>query len=91
MLFEPRALGAVGFPEGEDLVERLPVLPLGQAGDDVVGGAGVGEQQAGALQGYGRILITAMVVVMVVVGLLAAMGPARRGLRVAPSEALQAE
>ena len=41
--------------------------------------------------GKGRVLLPAFGVIMVVVALLAAAGPARRGLRVQPTEALRAE
>jgi len=43
------------------------------------------------LGSFGRGLLPIMSVVMVVVGLIAAIGPARRGLRVQPTEALRAE
>lgn len=39
----------------------------------------------------GVVLLPAMSVVMVIVGLLAAVGPARRGLRVQPTQALRDE
>jgi hypothetical protein len=44
-----------------------------------------------ALQGYRAILLSGMVLVMSAVGLLATLGPARRGLRIEPVEALRAE
>ena len=43
------------------------------------------------LQGRGGPLLGTTVMVMSVVGLLAALGPARRGLRVEPTEALKGE
>ena len=43
------------------------------------------------LGGRGRILLPAFGTMMAVVALLAAFGPARRGLRIQPSEALRAE
>jgi predicted permease len=43
------------------------------------------------LRGHGPVLLPAMVLIMTTVGVLAAAGPARRGLRVAPAEALKAE
>ena len=43
------------------------------------------------LKGNGGPLLTVMVMVMSVVGLFAALGPARRGLQVEPSEALKGE
>ena len=44
-----------------------------------------------ALTGYAAPLLSIMVVLMSLVGLFAALGPARRGLRIEPSEALKAE
>ena len=43
----------------------------------------------GLMQGHGEIVLPIVACVMVTVGLLAAAGPARRGLRVAPTEALR--
>lgn len=43
------------------------------------------------LHGRGVVLLPIVACVMLVVGLLAALGPARRGLRIQPSEALKAE
>jgi ABC-type lipoprotein release transport system permease subunit len=40
---------------------------------------------------FGRALVPIMAVVMTIVGLFATIGPARRGLRIQPSEALRAE
>jgi len=45
----------------------------------------------GNIGGRGLILFPTVVVVMFVVGLLAAAGPARRGLAVEPTEALRNE
>jgi ABC-type antimicrobial peptide transport system permease subunit len=42
-------------------------------------------------QGHGAVILPAVAVLMTVVGLLAAVGPARRGLRIQPTEALRAE
>jgi ABC-type antimicrobial peptide transport system permease subunit len=39
----------------------------------------------------GAILLPAVVVIMMAVGLLAAIGPARRGLRIDPSESLRTD
>ena len=44
-----------------------------------------------ALGPAGRLFVPAIAIVMIVVGLLASIGPARRGLRVQPTEALRAE
>jgi predicted permease len=41
--------------------------------------------------GEGAVLLPAVAVIMMVVGLLAAVGPARRGLRIQPTEALRAD
>lgn len=43
------------------------------------------------MEGTGLLLAPATALFMVVVGLLAAGGPARRGLRVQPTDALRAE
>jgi predicted permease len=43
------------------------------------------------LEGAGLLLVPGTAVFMLVVGLIAALGPARRGLRVEPTEALRAE
>jgi ABC-type antimicrobial peptide transport system permease subunit len=43
------------------------------------------------LQGTGVLLVPATAAFMLVVGLLAAAGPARRGLRVQPTDALRTE
>ena len=51
--------------------------------DEVTGG--------GLLGGNGPVLLPSFAAIMVVVGLLAAFGPARRGLRIQPAEALRAE
>jgi putative ABC transport system permease protein len=44
-----------------------------------------------ALGPAGRLFVPAMAIVMIGVGLIASIGPARRGLRVQPTEALRAE
>lgn len=43
------------------------------------------------LGSFGRALVPVTAVVMTIVGLLATIGPARRGLRIQPTEALRAE
>ena len=48
-------------------------------------------QDGEALGGRGGVLLSGTALVMCVVGLLAALGPARRGLRIEPSEALKGE
>ena len=47
--------------------------------------------EGGLMQGHGTVILPIIAVVMVAVGLLAAAGPARRGLRVQPTEALRQE
>jgi len=47
--------------------------------------------EGGLMQGHGAIVLPIVAVVLVAVGLLAAAGPARRGLRVQPTEALRQE
>jgi ABC-type antimicrobial peptide transport system permease subunit len=44
-----------------------------------------------ALGRVGYVLLPAMALIMMVVGLIASIGPARRGLRIQPTEALRAE
>ncbi len=43
------------------------------------------------LQGQGAVLVPIVIVFMITVGVLAAIGPARRGLRIQPTEALREE
>lgn len=43
------------------------------------------------LEGHGPVIVPAVALFMMLVGLIAALGPARRGLRLAPTEALRAE
>jgi ABC-type antimicrobial peptide transport system permease subunit len=43
------------------------------------------------LDGRGAVLLPALAVIMTIVGLLAALGPARRGLRIQPTEALRSD
>ncbi|HEX2187695.1 MAG TPA: ABC transporter permease, partial [Longimicrobiaceae bacterium] len=69
---------------------------LGQLGLGVAVGlavAGLLEALSGGeiLGGRGLVLLPVVAALMVAVGLLAALGPARRGLRIQPSEALRAD
>ena len=61
----------------------LSGLVLAAAVDRVVGG--------GPLEGKGVVLLPVVAALMMAVGLLAALGPARRGLAVQPTEALREE
>lgn len=47
--------------------------------------------QGGLMDGKGAVLLPAVAVLMLVVGLMAAVGPARRGLRIQPMDALRQE
>jgi hypothetical protein len=62
-------------------------IAIGLAVTLLIDGTSDGE----ALRGNGTALLAAMVVVMSVVGLAAAIGPARRGLRIEPAEALKGQ
>jgi hypothetical protein len=69
---------------------------LRQIAIGVVVGVGIArlldyEERGEALQGSGVWLLTGTVLVMTVVGLAAALGPARRGLRIEPAEVLKGE
>jgi predicted permease len=86
---------ALGAPAG-----RILASVLTRATRQLMLGVGVGLVVAiaidrasggGMTSGPGIVLFPATVALMVVVGLLAAAGPARRGLRVEPTEALRAE
>jgi len=58
----------------------------------MLGAAGLEQLLEGEMfQGHGAVLLPAVAIFMTVVGLLAALGPARRGLRIQPTEALRAE
>ena len=71
--------------ESGDAVGPGVVVGVGAAAffDAVSGGELLGS--------IGRPLLPAMSIVMIAVGLIAAIGPARRGLRIQPTEALRAE
>ena len=61
-------------------------------GVGLVAAAGVDRLAGGELTGgHGEIVLPAVAALMVAVGLLAALGPARRGLRIQPTEALRAD
>jgi putative ABC transport system permease protein len=47
--------------------------------------------RGGMTGGHGLLIVPALAAIMLVVGLLAALGPARRGLRIEPTEALRAD
>jgi ABC-type antimicrobial peptide transport system permease subunit len=79
---------------------RLLMGIFGRAGAQIAAGVGAGLLVAGIVEfmtpggnlgGKGLVLFPAVVVVMFVVGLVAAIGPARRGLAVQPTEALRNE
>lgn len=58
----------------------------------VAAAAGIERLTGGGLMGgRGAVLLPALAVLVAVVGLLAAFGPARRGLRIQPTEALRAD
>lgn len=68
----------------------------GQLGMGVLAGAAAAAvldraTGGGLMGGRGAILLPGVAAIMVMVGLLAALGPARRGLRIEPTEALRAE
>ena len=46
---------------------------------------------AGLMRGSGAVLLPGVAALMMAVGLLAAVGPARRGLRIQPMDALRQE
>jgi ABC-type antimicrobial peptide transport system permease subunit len=86
---------ALGAP-----ARRILASVLARASRQLAVGVGVGLAAAVALDvatggflmsGTGLLLVPATAVFMLIVGLLAAMGPARRGLAVQPTEALRAE
>lgn len=60
---------------------------LGLAGAVVLEGVLEGEM----FQGHGAVILPAVALLMTTVGLMAAAGPARRGLRIHPTEALREE
>ena len=83
----PQVLQQLG-PRGTPTVSLIATgVVLGVAAAAVLDWRAEGE----ALRGHGGVLLTGMVIVMAGVGLVAALGPARRGLRIEPTEALKAE
>lgn len=84
------ALGAqsrrlLGGVFGKALRQVSLGVALGVGAALLLDGAAEGE----LLRGHGGALLTVMVMIMSVVGLVAALGPARRGLQVQPTEALK--
>jgi putative ABC transport system permease protein len=79
---------------------RLLTSVLARAARQLAAGVAVGLALAVAvdrasggelMSGEWRVAVPAMAAIMIVVGMLAAAGPARRGLRVQPTEALRAD
>lgn len=79
---------------------RLLAGIFGQALRQIAGGVAIGvavallidaAEDGEALRGSGGLLLSGTVLVMSVVGLFGVLGPARRGLRIEPSEALKGE
>ena len=66
-------------------------LGLG-AGAGLLGAIGLEELLEGEMfQGQGAVIVPLVILVMTIVGVLAALGPARQGLRIQPTEALRDE
>jgi predicted permease len=62
------------------------------AGIGIAAAVGIEQVLEGEVfQGHGAVILPLVAGIMTVVGLLAAVGPARRGLRIQPTEALRAE
>ena len=76
---------------GSIFAQALRQLGLGVLAG--IGAAALLDQATGGelLGGTGAVLLPAVAILMLGVGLLAALGPARRGLRVQPTEALRAD
>jgi putative ABC transport system permease protein len=86
------AMGA----DGRQLLFSIFKKAAAQLGAGVIVGVAIAMladvTSAGEMLGaFGRGLLPIMSLVMVIVGLIAAIGPARRGLRVQPTEALRSE
>lgn len=86
------ALGA----HPRQLVRAVFSRAAGQLALGLLAGAGAtaaldGISGGDLIGGKGAVILPAVAVVMMVVGLLAAVGPARRGLRIEPTEALRAD
>jgi putative ABC transport system permease protein len=86
---------ALGAQPGQ-LLGGIFTRALRQIGIGVIAGIGLAllidaTSDYEALMGYGKPLLSAMIVIISMVGLLAAYGPARRGLRIQPSAALKGD
>ena len=66
-------------------------LALGAVVGVAVAGLFEAATEGGLMQGHGAVVLPIVAIFMVAVGLLAAAGPARRGLRIQPTEALRQE
>jgi predicted permease len=86
------ALGAQPAAVLRSIFARSAVQVAGGVGIGVAMGA-LADQLGGGdlLDGRGPVLLPSIALLMMAVGLLAALGPARRGLRIQPTEALRGE
>ncbi|HEX6213815.1 MAG TPA: FtsX-like permease family protein, partial [Vicinamibacterales bacterium] len=73
-----RALGQLGAGTAAGLLGAIAFDQIIDEGDQI-------------LQGQGALLVPIVIVTIMVVGVLAAIGPARRGLKIQPIEALREE